>query len=79
MEKLLKNPIIQNKYSMKEKNPAGNLFEEISEQDMSLVTGGTNDWVSKQVADIAGLGNNYGRVCTVSAECNLTSPCGGTK
>lgn len=60
-------------------HPAGNLFEEISEQDMSLVAGGTNDWVSKTVADIAGLGSNYGRVCTVSAECNGTSPCAGTK
>lgn len=60
-------------------HPAGNLFEEISEQDMSLVAGGTNDWVSKTVANIAGLGSNYGRVCTLSAECNATSPCAGTK
>lgn len=60
----------------KRKHPAGNLFEEIGEQDMSLVAGGTNDWVSKSLAAIAGLGNNYGRVCTVSAECNGTSPCG---
>ncbi|GLI86439.1 hypothetical protein ANABIO32_42450 [Rossellomorea marisflavi] len=72
-----KNPTIQITHSMKEKNPAGNLFEEISEQDLSLVTGGTNAWVSKKLANIEGLGNNYGRVCTLSAECNATSPCGG--
>jgi hypothetical protein len=77
--KFTKNAIIQNKYSMTKKNPAGNLFEEISEQDMSLVAGGTNDWASKTAADIMGLGNNYGRICTISAECATTNPCGGTK
>ncbi|MFK4480950.1 hypothetical protein ABH947_005192 [Bacillus sp. RC206] len=46
---------------------------------MSLVASGTNHWASKTAAQICGLGDNYGRVCTVSAECNFTSPCGGTQ
>ncbi|WP_404485845.1 plantaricin C family lantibiotic [Bacillus sp. RC206] len=64
---------------MNSSHPSGNLFEEISEQDMSLVASGTNHWASKTAAQICGLGDNYGRVCTVSAECNFTSPCGGTQ
>ncbi|WP_061860238.1 plantaricin C family lantibiotic [Priestia megaterium] len=79
MEKFLKNPVLQSKHSLDVENPSGNLFEEISEQDMSAMAGGTNDWASKQAANLTGLGNNYGRVCTLSAECNGTDPCGGTK
>ncbi|WP_257132401.1 plantaricin C family lantibiotic [Bacillus thuringiensis] len=35
---------------MSSSHPSGNLFEEISEQDMSLVAGGTNYWASKTAA-----------------------------
>jgi hypothetical protein len=65
---ILKSPITQNKHSIKTKNPAGNLFEEINEQDMSLVAGGTNNWVSNKIAKRRGLGGD-GAICTVSAEC----------
>lgn len=73
--KFTKNPIIKNKLAINEINPAGNLFEEINEQDMSLIAGGTNDAISGAIANAVGLGNNYGMACTWSAECNGTTPC----
>ncbi|SEO09432.1 hypothetical protein SAMN04489762_3475 [Terribacillus saccharophilus] len=73
--KFIKNFDIQNKYSVNEKNPAGNLFEEISEQDLSLTSGGTSDAVSKVLANRWGLAGNYGQVCTLSAECALGQAC----
>ncbi|SEO06355.1 bacteriocin-type signal sequence-containing protein [Terribacillus saccharophilus] len=75
--KFTKKTFIQNKYSMNKKNPAGDLFEEISEQDMSQVSGGTSNWASKNLANARGLKGNYGQICTLSAECGaFTKSCG---
>lgn len=76
MEKFLKNPVLQSKLSLNVDNPSGNLLEEISEQDMSAMAGGTTDAVSKTLAFQYGLGRNYGETCTWSAECAATVRCG---
>ncbi|MFP9131274.1 plantaricin C family lantibiotic [Niallia sp. BSM11] len=73
--KYTKNPIIQNKYSMKENNPAGDFFEELSEQDLNLVSGGTFIEYSRAIAIVQGLKGNYGQFCTISAECAGTHSC----
>ncbi|ARV46865.1 plantaricin C family lantibiotic [Bacillus inaquosorum] len=75
MENNFKNPVLRSK-KLNEKHPAGNLLEEINEQDMSSIAGGTTDAYSKSLANRAGLGNNYGQYCTVSAECFGTISCG---
>jgi len=75
MDKIVKNPVLQSKFSLNVDHPSGNLLEEISEQDMSAMAGGTTDAVSKSYAQRAGLGNNYGMFCTVSAECHATISC----
>ncbi|RWQ71006.1 plantaricin C family lantibiotic [Bacillus cereus] len=77
MKELLKNPVLQNKYSMKEKNPAGDLLQEVNEQEMQEVNGGVlGPAESRAIARKMGLGNNYGSMCTVSAECMFTISCG---
>ncbi|ANC22990.1 MULTISPECIES: plantaricin C family lantibiotic [Bacillus cereus group] len=74
MKNFSKNPVLQNKYSMAEKHPAGNLLEEINEQEMNNVNGGYN--LSAAIAHAAGLKGNYGKMCTYSAECMGTISCG---
>ncbi|KAA0806317.1 hypothetical protein COA05_30890 [Bacillus thuringiensis] len=76
MKELLKNPVLQNKYSMKEKNPAGDLLQEVNEQEMQEVNGGLGGAESRAIAKRMGLGDNYGTMCTVSAECMFTISCG---
>ncbi|PEF02070.1 hypothetical protein CON21_03725 [Bacillus thuringiensis] len=76
MKKSLTNPVLQHKYSVREKNPAGNLLQEINEQEMKKVQGGWTHAESLAFAKMAGLGYNYGTRCTVSAECMLTISCG---
>lgn len=73
MEKSIFKKTISKGVAM-ENHPSGNLFEEISEQDLSLVAGGTNDSVSKWVAKKRGM-KGYGGICTISAECNFTQSC----
>ncbi|MFK4480953.1 plantaricin C family lantibiotic [Bacillus sp. RC206] len=76
MKKSLTNPVLQHKYSVREKNPAGDLLQEINEQEMKAAKGGWTPADSMAFARMAGLGNNYGTRCTVSAECMLTISCG---
>ncbi|MBK1813751.1 plantaricin C family lantibiotic [Clostridium sp. YIM B02505] len=57
---MLKNPVLSNKYSVSENNPAGDLLVEIREQDFTdSVTGGY---------DSEGLGNQ-GKKCSLTREC----------
>ncbi|PFJ06660.1 hypothetical protein COD67_03980 [Bacillus cereus] len=79
MKNSLKNPVLQHKYSSREKNPAGDLLQEINEQEMKLARGGYEFTHADSVtlAQMQGLGNNYGTKCTVSAECLFTAQCGG--
>ncbi|NFA60701.1 plantaricin C family lantibiotic [Clostridium botulinum] len=57
---MLKNPVLRNKFSNNEENPAGDLLVEVSEQDFSLnISGGY---------DSKGLGNT-GKRCSWSREC----------
>ncbi|RWQ71007.1 plantaricin C family lantibiotic [Bacillus cereus] len=76
MKELLKNPVLQNKYSMKEKNPAGDLIQEVNEQEMQEVNGGIGPAESRSQARRMGLGDDYGSLCTISAECLFTISCG---
>lgn len=75
---IIKNPLLRNAQNSNEDLASGNLLKEITDNQLEAISGGTNDWVSKAKANIAGLGNNYGRVCTVSAECQGFL-CGDTK
>ncbi|QHZ48134.1 plantaricin C family lantibiotic [Bacillus sp. NSP9.1] len=74
MGKDFKNPILRRNNN--ENHPSGNLLEEIREQDMSEIAGGTTDAVSAAIARSVGLGNNFGKYCTWSAECAGTVSCG---
>lgn len=58
---MLKNPVLRNKSSNNEKNPAGDLLIEVSEQDFSLYAG-------KSGYDSVKLGNS-GKSCSLSREC----------
>lgn len=55
-------------------NPVGDLLEELNEQDMRKVIGGT--WYtsaeSRKYCKTATLGS-YGAFCSISAECNAGS------
>ncbi|GAA0748815.1 plantaricin C family lantibiotic [Clostridium oceanicum] len=59
---MLKNPVLKNKFSNNEKNPAGDLLLEVSEQDFSLNISGAEAYNSE------GLGNS-GSKCSWSREC----------
>ncbi|MBZ9626041.1 plantaricin C family lantibiotic [Clostridium sp. FP2] len=76
---IIKNPLLRNAKNYNEDLASGNLLKEITDNQLETISGGTNDWLSKKAANMAGLGNNYGRVCTVSAECDFTNLCGDTK
>ena len=76
---MTKNPVLRIKEKNTQNLVAGDLLREIDDNKLQTISGGTNDWISKQAANTMGLGDNYGRVCTVSAECAFTVTCGGTK
>ncbi|MDA1477689.1 plantaricin C family lantibiotic [Bacillus changyiensis] len=74
MGKNFKNPLLR-KRSI-ENHPSGDLLEELKEQDMSDITGGWGTRAqSIAKARSMGLGTNYGKYCTLSAECFSTIPC----
>ena len=54
---------------------SGDLMQEIDENQVDAVSGGTNAYISKKIARGMGLGNNYGSNCTLSAECATTIAC----
>ncbi|HEY9063013.1 MAG TPA: plantaricin C family lantibiotic [Pseudobacteroides sp.] len=72
---LLKNHILRNKVSKEVNNPAGNLAQEIQEQDLNGQAGGTL-WTTVTTVTVVTPTPvaRCGRVYTVSAECN-----GGTR
>jgi len=57
----MKNPVLRNKMGMEVTIAAGNVFEEISEQDMNAATGGT--------FGLSAYLGNKGYVCTLTFEC----------
>ena len=54
---------------------AGDLMQEIDDNQVDAVSGGTNDYISKKLAANMGLAG-YGSNCTLSAECATTIACG---
>ena len=75
---LLKNPVLKNKMKVNYKNPAGDIAQEIQEQDLDGQAGGTWDVISGITAitllatwvnDRATQKYGCGTVITVSAEC----------
>ena len=56
---------------------SGDLMQEIDENQLEdVVAGAKDDNASKRIARVMGLGSNYGRNCTLSAECATTISCG---
>ncbi|KZZ84924.1 MULTISPECIES: plantaricin C family lantibiotic [Bacillaceae] len=64
----LKNPVLRMKSSLSVENPAGNVLEEISAQDMMSQVGGTIITISLCATASKYLGNK-GYVCTATKEC----------
>lgn len=71
---LLKNPILRNKMNINVKNPAGDLIQEINEQDLSGQAGGTNPTVTTVIITPTPA-LKCGYLLTVSAECSGGTPC----
>lgn len=87
----LKNPVMKNKLEVQINNPAGNILEEISEQDTLSQVGGLSPAIVSLTAAIATIVSvatggiikdasanspNPGRYCTISAECFAGKSCG---
>lgn len=72
--RLLKNPVLRNKMAMDVSNPAGNVLEEIADQDMSLQVGGTltlSSLVCTSITLFSKPIGNGGHVCTLTKECQV--------
>lgn len=75
---LLKNPILARKLDLKLLNPAGDLVEEINEQDIDGQAGGTGlpcITITVASAIYSAHVKNAGRICTLSAECDGGTTC----
>ncbi len=56
----MKNPVLRNKLNQVDSNPAGNIMEEISQQEMIEVAAG---------GSLSSFLGNKGKYCTLTVEC----------
>lgn len=58
----MKDPVYKHKFNLGTDNSAGNVLEEVAQQDMHTLTGGAACGLSEWLG-------NKGRFCTLTVEC----------
>lgn len=65
----MKNPVLRHKLGQVEENPAGNVLEEVAQQELSAAGSAAVTGIKSWWNGISEALGNKGRYCTLTVEC----------